>query len=154
MDRETELVAVKNTFGGKNAPGAGPRFEPELISINRGLLDGETIPGELPFACELITALLEDEEPPSVLVVEDVKTAKNAEGKEERSGKVRKLFVTTGARDRDPKQLRVEILRLEDPKDHKEVSAEGLLFIVEGGGGLKDGDEVKIEEDKKDEDDD
>src|SRR5262249_24509186 len=54
-------------------------------------------------------AVMEDEEPPTVVIVENVKTEKNADGKEEITGVARRLQVELGLRDRTLHQ--VEIVR-------------------------------------------
>jgi multidrug efflux pump subunit AcrA (membrane-fusion protein) len=95
-------------------------------------------------------AVMEDEEPPTVVIVEDVKTAKNAEGKEETTGVARRLQVELGRRDRILHQ--VEILRLIDPEKDPEKKWHGDLqsaqFVVESGSGVQTGDAVKLEADE------
>jgi RND family efflux transporter MFP subunit len=92
-------------------------------------------------------AVMEDEEPPTLVVVEDVKTATNDEGKEETTGVARRLQVELGVRDRTLHQ--VEIVRLIDPEKDSEKKWRGgvkdALFVVEGGAGLQTGDSVKLE---------
>jgi RND family efflux transporter MFP subunit len=92
-------------------------------------------------------ALLEDQNEAYVVVVEDVETKKDEKGEEEKIGKARRLKATVGVRDRE--QQLVEILRLEDPEKKKEVSPEGLLFVKEGGHGLHNDDNVKLEEEEE-----
>jgi hypothetical protein len=99
------------------------------------------------------TAVQEDEEPPTVVVVEKVKTGKNAEGKEETTGVARRLQVELGVRDRSLHQ--VEIVRLIDPdKEQKDPEklwhgeVKDALFVVEGGQGLQTGDSVTLDVDK------
>jgi len=93
------------------------------------------------------SAVLADEEPPTVAIVENVKTEKNAEGKEESTGVARRLQVELGIRDRTLHQ--VEIVRLIDPEKDAAKKWKGdvkdALFIVEGGNGLQTGDSVKLE---------
>jgi multidrug efflux pump subunit AcrA (membrane-fusion protein) len=93
------------------------------------------------------SAVQEDEVPPTVVVVTDVKTTKNAEGKEETTGVARRLQVTLGLRDRTLHQ--VEIVSLEDPEKDPAKKWQGeikdALFVVEGGTGLQTGDAVKLE---------
>jgi RND family efflux transporter MFP subunit len=95
-------------------------------------------------------AVMEDEEPPTVVIVEDVKTTKNAEGKEETTGVARRLQVEIGRRDRLLHQ--VEVLRLIDPEKDPEKKWHGDLqsaqFVVEGGSGVQTGDAVKLEADE------
>jgi membrane fusion protein, multidrug efflux system len=96
------------------------------------------------------TALMEDQEPPTVIVVEDIETKKNAEGKEEQVGKARVLQVEIGRRDRVLHQ--VEIIRLIDPEKDAakrwKGNLESAVFVVERGHGLQTGDTVKLEQDE------
>ncbi len=96
------------------------------------------------------TALMEDQDPPAVIVVEDVKT-ETKEGKEEKLGKARRLLVKrVGVRDRDWKV--VEILELEDPEKKVTVPlTRETLFVAEGGQGLETGDDVKLTEEEEEE---
>jgi RND family efflux transporter MFP subunit len=97
-------------------------------------------------------AVLTDEDPPTVVVVENVKTAKNAEGKDETTGVARRLQVTLGVRDRQLHQ--VEIVGLKDKEAEKDPAKKwkgeikDALFIVEGAHGLQTGDSVKLEADE------
>jgi RND family efflux transporter MFP subunit len=92
-------------------------------------------------------AVSEDEEVPTVVIVEDIKTAKNDEGKEEKTGTARRLQAVLGVRDRNLHL--VEIVRLEDPDKEAKVKWQGEVkdqqFVVEGGQGLQTGDKVKLE---------
>jgi hypothetical protein len=92
-------------------------------------------------------AVMEDEEPPTVVIVENVKTEKNADGKEETTGTARRLQVELGVRDRILHQ--VEILQLtdteKDPAKKWQGNVKDALFVVEGGAGLQTGDAVKLE---------
>jgi RND family efflux transporter MFP subunit len=91
-----------------------------------------------------VRALHTDEEPPQVVVIEDVKVVQNKESnKDERHGKARRLRVQTGVRDT---QGHVEVLALTDPKTGADVPVSGAQFVVEGGHGLEDGDKVIIQE--------
>jgi RND family efflux transporter MFP subunit len=88
--------------------------------------------------------LSEDRDVPTVVVVEDVKTEKKGE-EETKLGKARRLEAKIGVRDREHHV--VELIALEDPEKKKEkVSPDGLLFVTEGGQGLKNDDKVKVEE--------
>jgi multidrug efflux pump subunit AcrA (membrane-fusion protein) len=98
-------------------------------------------------------ALLEDHDPPNVIVVQDIKT-KEKDKEKEQTGKAKILQARLGVRDRH--QHRVEILGLVDPESKKPVALyedaekkKPLFFVTEGGHGLKDGDSVKIEEEKE-----
>jgi RND family efflux transporter MFP subunit len=90
-------------------------------------------------------ALMEDQQPPSVVVVEEVEK-KNDDGTVEKTMKARTLKVEIGVRDRE-KHV-VEIKRLFDDKDKTIEIKETLRFVTEGGHGLEDGDEVKVEEEE------
>jgi RND family efflux transporter MFP subunit len=92
------------------------------------------------------SALIEDQYPPVVVVIQDLKTKKNAEGKEEKLGKAHKLRAVLGVRDRD--RNLVEIVRLEGLEKAEVVPVQDLLFITEGGNGLHDDDAVRLEEDE------
>jgi hypothetical protein len=92
-------------------------------------------------------AVLEDQTPPAVFVAAE-KTEKNDKGEEEKHVTARKLRLVAGVRDRQKHE--VEVLRLEDDKGEP-VPADGLQYIVGGVAGLKDGDELKIEEPGHDE---
>jgi membrane fusion protein (multidrug efflux system) len=93
------------------------------------------------------SAVMEDEDPPTVVIVENVKTGTNADGKEETTGVARRVQVELGLRDRVLHQ--VEILRLIDPEKDPEKKWKGdikeALFVVEGGQGLQTGDAVKLD---------
>lgn len=92
-------------------------------------------------------AVMEDEEPPTAVVVENIQTTKNADGKEETVGVARRLAVELGIRDRTLHQI--EIIRLIDPEKDPAKKWQGDLktaqFVVEGGSGLQTGDSVKLE---------
>ncbi len=92
-------------------------------------------------------AVMEDEDPPSVIIVENVKVGKNADDKEETTATARRLQVELGVRDRTLHQ--VEILRLIDPEKDPAKKWQGELkdaqFVVEGGQGLQTGDAVKLD---------
>jgi RND family efflux transporter MFP subunit len=95
----------------------------------------------------LRSAVLEDQDPPAVVVVEEIKTEKNKETqKPEKLGKARKLYAELGIRDRE----RVEILELFADRDKKEkVPAKDAWFVTEGVHGLQTGDLLKLEEHKE-----
>ena len=92
------------------------------------------------------SALMEDQDPPSVVIVEDVKTAKNAEGKDEQSGTARRMRAIIGVRDRVLKQ--VALLGLEDPEGKWKGDLEQMLFVTQKGQGLQTGDAVRLEEEE------
>ena len=89
------------------------------------------------------SALMEDQDPPGVVVLQDLKVEKTKEGKEEKRGKARLLRATIGARDRSWHV--VELLSLENAETKEMVPLKEALIIVEGGHGLHDGDLVKIQ---------
>jgi RND family efflux transporter MFP subunit len=134
---ETGNFAVKVRFDNKDAH----------LRANRVLrLRVLTQPGKeclaLPEA-----AVSEDEETPTVVIVEDIKTEKNVDGKEETVGTARRLTAVLGVRDRSLHQ--VEIVRLDDPDKEAKKKWQGEVkdqqFVVEGGQGLQTGDKVKLE---------
>jgi multidrug efflux pump subunit AcrA (membrane-fusion protein) len=96
------------------------------------------------------TAVMEDEDPPTVVIAEDIKTAKNKEGKEETTAVARRLQVELGVRDR--RNRAVEIRRLTDPEPDPKKKWHGELkdaqFIIEGAAGLQTGDPVKLAADE------
>lgn len=94
------------------------------------------------------SALMEDQDPPGVLIVEGVKTEKNAEGKEEQLGTARRVQAIVGVRDRVLHQI--EILRLEDKEKKWTGGVADALFVVERGQGLQTGDPVKLAEEEPD----
>lgn len=91
------------------------------------------------------SALMEDTDPPGVVVIEDLKEVKNKDGKPEERGKARKLRVKIGVR--DPQGHRVEVLALMTDKNEP-VPIESAHFIVKGANGLQDGDPVRITQDE------
>jgi RND family efflux transporter MFP subunit len=91
------------------------------------------------------SALMEDQDPPGVVVVEEVEMKKNADGKEERFGKAKKYTVELGVRDHE-KQV-VEIKKLMDKGT--EVEIKDQRFVTEGGNLLEDNDVVKLDESEK-----
>ena len=95
-------------------------------------------------------AVLEDQDPPVVVVVRDEKR-KNEKGEEEEVRVAYRIDVRIGIRDREKK--RIEILEMKKKKGEspgilpRAIGAE--LFVVKGGHGLEDKDEVKVEEAKE-----
>jgi hypothetical protein len=92
---------------------------------------------------------MEDQEPPVIVVVEDVATTKNADGKDEQTGKARRLQAVIGRRDRLLNQ--VEIVRLEDREKKWHGDLEHTLIVIAKGQGLQTGDTVKLEEEDEEE---
>jgi RND family efflux transporter MFP subunit len=93
------------------------------------------------------SALMEDQDPPGVTVFTNMETKKNAEGKEEKLGKAKRLRAKIGVRDRRWKV--VEILGLEAGEKKETFPLEDALFITEGGQGLQDDDIVKLDEEEE-----
>src|SRR5262249_27766813 len=91
-------------------------------------------------------AIMEDQDPPAVIVVENLETKKNKEGKDEQIGKARKLQVILGIRDREFQV--VEVLRFQDPEKKADVKVEDAQVVVKGAHGLQTDDVVKIEEEE------
>jgi RND family efflux transporter MFP subunit len=93
-------------------------------------------------------AVLEDQDPPGVVIIEGLQTVKNKEtGKDEQIGKARKLRAKIGVR--DPRLKVVEIISLfdSDPESKKPVVFdEETQFVIKGGHGLQNDDVVKLEE--------
>jgi RND family efflux transporter MFP subunit len=138
-EAETGLFAVKVRF---------PNGDLKLRSSSVARVRILTKPGK---ACWAIpeSALLEDQDPPSIVVVEDVEVKKNAEGKDEQIGKARRLQAKIGMRDRVLRQ--VEILSVWDPEKKWRGSLEEALIVVEKGQSLQTGDVVKLEEEEEEE---
>ncbi len=91
---------------------------------------------------------MEDQDPPAVVVIKDLKTEKNKEGKEEKIGKAQILTAEIGLRDRE----HVELLSLKTREKKEPVPIDGAWFIIKGGHGLRDDDPVKLEEEEKEND--
>jgi RND family efflux transporter MFP subunit len=138
-EAETGLFAVKVRF---------PNSELRLRASSVARVQILTSPGK---ACWAVpeAALLEDQDPPGIVVVEKVVTKKNADGKEEQTGKAVRLQAKTGIRDRSKNQ--VEILRLEDPAKKWHGALEETDVVVEKGQSLQTGDAVKFEEEEEEE---
>jgi hypothetical protein len=90
-----------------------------------------------------LAALMEDQEPPGVVVVDEVKMVDNPDGTTEKRGKAHKRRAILGVRDRG-RQL-VEVLTLEDREKKECFAVKDAWFVVEGGHGLHDEDIVKLE---------
>jgi multidrug efflux system membrane fusion protein len=94
-------------------------------------------------------AVMEDQDPPVVIVVEDIEPKMNADGKEEQVGKARRLRAVLGMRSRLLHQ--VEIVRLDDPDKKWQGSLDSAQFVVEKNQGLQTGDAVRLEEEEAEE---
>jgi RND family efflux transporter MFP subunit len=130
---ETGHFAVKVRF---------PNKELKLRANSVARIRVLTRPGKECFALPE-AALQEDQDPPSVVIAEDVKTEKNADGKDEERGKARRLRAKVGVRDRVLRQ--VEVLQLDDPEKKWKGDLESAKVIVEKGQGLQTGDDVRLE---------
>jgi RND family efflux transporter MFP subunit len=93
------------------------------------------------------SAVMDDQEPPAVIVVEQLKEQTNDEGKTVQVGKAHRLQATVGVRNRE--WQKVEILALKNPDTKEKVSVENALFVTKGGQGLRDGDDVVIQEEEE-----
>jgi RND family efflux transporter MFP subunit len=97
-------------------------------------------------------ALLEDQDPPGVVIARDLHPEINPDNqKEEQVGYARRLQAVIGVRDRLWKK--VEILELKDPETKEQVPLDDQVqFVIKGGQGLegdsKEGDKVKQEVDE------
>jgi multidrug efflux pump subunit AcrA (membrane-fusion protein) len=97
------------------------------------------------------SALMEDQDPPAVIVVNDYKVTEEEGKPPVETGTARKLNATIGVRDRVNKV--VEILSVNDPeeKDRWKGSLDTAKFVFKRGQGLRNGDEIKLEAEEEDE---
>jgi RND family efflux transporter MFP subunit len=100
------------------------------------------------------SALQEDQDPPTVVVVDDYKKEKpeskdGKEAKEVETGVARRLQAKTGIRDRVLGL--VEILSVDDPEKKWHGSLENSKFVTEKGQGVRTGDPIRLEEEEEDE---
>jgi HlyD family secretion protein len=94
-------------------------------------------------------ALMEDQQPPAIVVVRDLET-KDHDGKPEKVGKAVKLEVQVGVRDREKGLVEVLGVAAADKKYKTEkFILKDLLVVTEGGHGLHDGDTVKLDEEEE-----
>jgi RND family efflux transporter MFP subunit len=94
------------------------------------------------------SAIMEDQDPPAVIVVENEKVEKKGD-KETETGLARKLQVKVGIRDRILHL--VEVLAVEDPEKKWQGSLDTAKFVTEKGQGLKTGDAIRLEQEDEDE---
>jgi multidrug efflux pump subunit AcrA (membrane-fusion protein) len=97
------------------------------------------------------SALMEDQDPPAVIVVNDYQM-KEEEGKAPvETGTARKLVAKIGVRDRVNKV--VEILSVNDPeeKDRWKGNLDTAKFVFQRGQGLRNGDEIRLEAEEEEE---
>jgi multidrug efflux pump subunit AcrA (membrane-fusion protein) len=92
------------------------------------------------------TALQESEEPPTVVVVDQIKIVKDKDtGKEDTVGVAHRVEVVLGVRNKG----QVEIVSLNDPEKNEKKKWTGTVkdaqFVVEGGQGLQSDDKVKLD---------
>jgi RND family efflux transporter MFP subunit len=136
-ESESGCFAVKVRF-----PNKQPRLRGNVVQRVRV----QTKPGEAQL-CIPEAALLEDQEQPSVVIVENVKTAKSDEGKDVQTGTAKRMRAKIGVRDRVLKQ--VAILGLEDSDGKKwEGDLEQALFVTKNGLGLQTDDPVRLQEEE------
>ena len=89
--------------------------------------------------------LIEDRNPPSVVIVEDVKTQRNDEGKEEKTGTARRLSALIAVRDREKKLVGVRGLVDSEGKEFP-GPLQDLKFVTQGAQGLQTGDPVRLQQ--------
>jgi multidrug efflux pump subunit AcrA (membrane-fusion protein) len=137
-EAETGSLAVKIRF-----PNRDLKLRANSVARVRIL----TTPGK---ACWAVpeAALLEDQDPPGIAVVEEVAVKKNPDGKEEQSGKIRRLRAEIGMRDRVLGY--VEIVRLYDDEKKWRGDLEHALIVIEKGQGLQTGDAAKLDVEEDD----
>jgi multidrug efflux pump subunit AcrA (membrane-fusion protein) len=135
-DADTGLCAVKVRFSNTEA-------HLRSNTVARLRVVTRTVQGQLSAED---SALLEDQDPPSVVIVENVKTQKNADGKEEEVGTARRLRAVVILRDRVAHQVQ---LKLEDPdKKWTGTVDDDTRFVTQNGQGLQTGDPVKLQEEE------
>jgi RND family efflux transporter MFP subunit len=130
---ESGLIAVKVWF-----PNGDLKLRASTITRLRVLTKPDKACWAIPEA-----ALMEDSDPPSVVVVEEKEEKPLPNGKVEETGKARRLRAIVGVRDRVKKQ--VEVLRLEDPDKKWKGDLETAVVVVDKGQGLQTGDAIKLE---------
>jgi RND family efflux transporter MFP subunit len=130
---ESGLIAVKIRF-----PNRDLKLRANTVSRLRVLTKPDRACWAIPEA-----ALMEDTDPPSVVIVEDKEEKPLPNGKVEETGKARRLRAIVGVHDRVKKQ--VEIVRLEDPDKKWHGDLETAVIVVEKGQGLQTGDAIKLE---------
>lgn len=89
-----------------------------------------------------MAAVMEDQDPATVVVVTNVTAGENGK----KTGTARILQATLGVRDRV--RQKVEILELIDPEKQGETKVgaiSDMLFVIEGGHGLHNGDAVQVD---------
>jgi hypothetical protein len=94
------------------------------------------------------SAIREDEDPPTILIVESLKKTEKKDHKAEETGVARRVAVELGIRDR--KHHLVEVVRVVDAKAEDKAPTIDLTkvpFILDGGQGIQSGDAVKLEAD-------
>jgi RND family efflux transporter MFP subunit len=136
---ESGLIAVKVRF-----PNRELKLRGNAVTRLRVLTKPDKACWAIPEA-----ALMEDSDPPSVVVVDDKEEKPLPNGKVEETGKARRLQAIIGVRDRVKKQ--VEVVRLEDPEKKWKGDLETAVIVVEKGQGLQTGDAIKLEMDEDEE---
>jgi multidrug efflux pump subunit AcrA (membrane-fusion protein) len=97
------------------------------------------------------SALMEDQDPPAVIVVNDYKVTEEEGKPPVETGTARKLVAKIGVRDRVNKV--VEILSVSDPeeKDRWKGTLDTAKFVFQRGQGLRNGDEIRLEAEEEEE---
>jgi multidrug efflux pump subunit AcrA (membrane-fusion protein) len=97
------------------------------------------------------SGLMEDQDPPAVIVVNDYKVTEEEGKPPVETGTARKLIAKIGVRDRVNKV--VEILSVNDPeeKDRWKGSLDTAKFVFQRGQGLRNGDEIRLEAEEEEE---
>ncbi|HVS38056.1 MAG TPA: efflux RND transporter periplasmic adaptor subunit, partial [Gemmataceae bacterium] len=93
--------------------------------------------------------LIEDHDPPSVVIVEDIKIGKDDEGKPQETGTAKRLSATVVVRDRLHKLVGVTALMDEDRKAYP-GPLDKLKFVTKGAQGLETGDPVRLQAKEED----
>jgi multidrug efflux system membrane fusion protein len=120
------------------------RFPNQSLHLRANAVVGVRIRTEPPRRRLVIPtdALIENQEPPAVVVVTDVRHEKG-----EKLGTARVFQAVLGVRNRQRRLA--EILSLRDPSHKAAVPAlDQAWFVVAGGHGLEDGDRVRVKEER------
>jgi RND family efflux transporter MFP subunit len=133
---DSGLIAVKVRF-----PNRELKLRANSVNRLRVLTRSDKVCWAVPEA-----AVMEDSDPPTVIVVEDKEEKELQGGKTQETGKARRMNVVLGVRDR-VKRL-VEIVRLEDPDKKWHGDLESTTVVTEKGQGLQTGDSIKLEVDE------
>ena len=143
-DPDTGNFAVKVRFSNSGPP--SEKLRPNTALRVRILTGSSTTrSADEPVLSIPESALLEDTDPPNVVIVE-TEVKKNKEGKEETVVTARRLQATIGLRSRITGM--VEIRGLKDPENTWQGDLKETLFVTTKNQGLQTGDLLKQEEDE------